>query len=64
MQAASLVAEVYAMRGEADLSFVWLERAYEQRDTGIAEVKVEPHFRSLHRDPRWTAFLRKMGFPE
>ena len=29
------IAEVHAFRGEADLAFEWLERAYAQRDGGV-----------------------------
>ena len=29
------IAEVHAFRGEADLAFEWLERAYDQRDGGV-----------------------------
>lgn len=56
------VAEAYGARGETDLAFKWLERAYAQRDTGLAEVKISPRLHSLRTDPRWDAFLRKMGF--
>ena len=64
VESAYQVAMVYAARGEVDLAFAWLERAYVQRDPGLAEMKAEPCFRSSHADPRWDAFLRKMGFPE
>ena len=60
-QAAHEVALVYAVRAEADLAFAWLERAYVQRDPGLSGMKTQPLFRSLHADPRWSAFLRKMG---
>jgi hypothetical protein len=56
------IAEVYGARGEADAAFEWLERAYGQRDGGLAETKASPRLRSLHADPRWPAFLRKVGF--
>jgi tetratricopeptide (TPR) repeat protein len=52
------ISEVYAARGEADAAFEWLERAYEQRDGGLVEMKTEPSFRSVREDPRWT------GVPE
>ena len=55
------VAEVHAARGEADAAFEWLERAYAQRDGGLAGLRISPHLRSLHGDPRWGAFLKKMG---
>ena len=57
------VAEVYAARGEADAAFEWLERAYSQRDPGLADTKTRPTLRSLHADPRWTALLGKIGLP-
>ena len=41
--------------------FEWLERAYAQRDVGLAETKPSPPLRSLHGDPRWYAFLRRWG---
>ena len=55
------IAEVYAVRGEADRAFEWLERAYAQRDSGLSEMKPNPRLRFLHGDPRWGAFLKKMG---
>jgi TolB-like protein/Tfp pilus assembly protein PilF len=58
------VVMVYAARGEVDLAFAWLERAYVERDPGLSEMKYEPRLRALHVDPRWDAFLRKMGFLE
>ena len=56
------IAEVYAMRGEPGSAFEWLERAYAQRDGGLSEMSVSPRFRPLHGDPRWGAFMKKMGF--
>lgn len=61
---ANLVAEVYAARGEVDRAFEWLERAYAQRDPGLAEMKAAPYLRSLHGDQRWVAFLKKMGLED
>ena len=58
------IAEVYAACGDADRAFEWLERAYDQRDGGIIQMKPDPLLRSLHTDPRWDAFLRKMGLAD
>src|SRR5215471_10341544 len=63
-EAAYQVAQIHAARAEADLAFAWLERAYVQRDPGLSSMKTDPLFRSLHADPRWSAFLRKMGFAD
>jgi TolB-like protein/tetratricopeptide (TPR) repeat protein len=54
------IAEVYGARGEPDAAFEWLERGYVQRDGGLAAMKASVNLRSLHGDPRWGAFLRKM----
>jgi tetratricopeptide (TPR) repeat protein len=57
------IAEVYAFRGEADRAFEWLERAYAQRDGGLSQMKGDPLLKSLERDPRYAAFLKKMRLP-
>jgi hypothetical protein len=56
------IAEAHAMRGEVDAAFAWLERADAQRDGGLCDVPTSPYLQSLHSDPRWDTFLRKMGF--
>jgi hypothetical protein len=64
VDAAYQVALVYAARAEADLAFAWLDRACAQRDPGLSETKTDTSLRSLHNDPRWGAFLRKMGLSD
>ena len=61
--AAFQIAEVYAYRGEVDRAFEWLERAYVQRDSGLSQIKGQPHFKRLERDPRYAALLEKMRLP-
>ncbi len=58
------VAEAFAWRGEKDKAFEWLERAYQQRDGGLSEVKVDLLLDRLHGDPRFKALLKKMNLPE
>jgi hypothetical protein len=58
------VAEAFAWRGEKDKAFEWLERAYQQRDGGLSEVKVDLLLDRLHGDPRFKVFLKKMNLPE
>ena len=58
------IAEVYAFRGEADLAFEWLERAYNQRDGGLTDIKSDRLVRGLAGDPRYKALLRKLKLPE
>jgi TolB-like protein len=62
-EAAFQIAEVYAFRGETDRAFEWLERAYSQRDSGLAEIKGDPLLKNLEHDPRYATFLKKLGLP-
>jgi TolB-like protein/class 3 adenylate cyclase/Tfp pilus assembly protein PilF len=55
------IAAAHAWRGEIDEAFSWLERAYRERDPGLAESVAYPLLRRLHGDPRWPALMRKMG---
>lgn len=61
--AAVQIAEIYAWRREADRAFAWLDTAYAQRDGGLAEILGNPLLASLESDPRWPAFLDKVGLP-
>lgn len=63
MNSAFQIAQVHAVRGEADAAFAWLERARIQHDEGLEFVGIDLLFVSLHADPRWTAFLHKMNLP-
>jgi tetratricopeptide (TPR) repeat protein len=60
VESAYQIAEAYAYRGEKDKAFEWLERAYQQRDGGLTEMKVSLLLKSLHSDARWLPFLKKM----
>ena len=58
------IAEVYAYRNEKDKAFDWLVRAYNQRDTGIPYyLNGDRLLRNLVKDPRYTAFMKKMKLP-
>ncbi len=57
------IAEIYAFRGESDKAFEWLERAYEQRDGGLGDLKGDLLLRNIEKDQRYAAFLKKMNLP-
>jgi TolB-like protein/tetratricopeptide (TPR) repeat protein len=58
------IAEAHAYRAELDDAFLWLDRAYEQKDPGLYLLKGDLLLRNLESDPRYKAFLRKMNLPE
>ena len=55
------VAAIHAVQEDVDGTFAWLERAYQERDTGMASIGSEPLFRRLHGDPRWKPLMKKIG---
>jgi len=57
------IAEVYAVRGEKDKAFEWLQIAVDNHDTGMLTLLIDPLLRSLRDDPRYKNFLAKLGLP-
>jgi len=62
--AAFQIAEVYAFRDEPDKAFEWLEQSLVIRDSGMSATLGNPAFNGLRTDPRWPAFLEKIGLLE
>ena len=61
---AFLNAQANAYCGNVDLAFEWLERAYAQRNAGLSQMKFQLMLRTLHGDPRWSLFMKKMGLDD
>ena len=57
------IAGIYAMRGEIETAFKWLDQAYQRRDLLIIDMVNDPLLETLHDDPRWVDLLDKMGLP-
>jgi len=55
------IAEIYADRGDADRAFQWLNRAYDQRDAGMRNLKIDPLLQRIREDPRYAELLKKMN---
>jgi len=55
------VAILHAARKETDQMFKWLDTAYATRDSGLAQLAVEPFFRPYYNDPRFTALCQKLN---
>jgi hypothetical protein len=61
--AAYQIAEVYAFRGETDKALEWLNRAYQQHDSGLTGLKSDGLFKGLRQNPRYIQLLRQMQLP-
>ena len=53
--------EVYAQLGENDQALAQLEKAYQQRDGGLWNIKVDPVWDPIRDDPRFQDLLRRMN---
>src|SRR5438309_3749767 len=62
-QLAYQIAEVYAVRGEKDKAFEWLQIAFDEHDTGTLTLLVYPLLRGLRDDSRYKNLLAKLGLP-
>jgi serine/threonine-protein kinase len=58
------VAEAYSWRGQKDEAFIWLEKAYLQRDSSLSYMLGNNVFYSLKDDPRWVNLLKEMNLLE
>ncbi len=61
---ASRLAAVYAALGDKDAAFASLDRAYEERDAGLARLEADPAFDPLRSDPRFAHLLARLGLPQ
>jgi eukaryotic-like serine/threonine-protein kinase len=57
----TMVAFVHGRLGHLDEAFSWLERAYAERSVRLVWIKVDPRFRPLSGDPRYSALVERMG---
>ena len=61
--AAYQVAQVQALRNDADATFEWLERARVTRDPGVGNTMIDPLVMRYKNDPRLAAFCKSVGLP-
>jgi TolB-like protein/DNA-binding winged helix-turn-helix (wHTH) protein len=65
------LAEIYAVLGDKDRAFYWLEEQYKHHDTAwnvtdhpLEWLKINHMLDSLHSDPRYKDLVRRVGLPE
>ncbi len=62
--ALTLIAVIYALQGDRNKSFEYLEKAYAEQDSELMACIRFPAFDVLKSDPRYAVFMRKVGLPE
>ncbi|HTD69086.1 MAG TPA: tetratricopeptide repeat protein, partial [Gemmatimonadales bacterium] len=58
------VAGDYALLGERDSAFAWLERAFRERVGVLMFLTIDDRFETLRSDPRFRDLARRIGLPD
>lgn len=58
-----LPAYLYAVLGDKDRAFAWLEKAYQQKTHGMPFLKEDPTWDDIRSDPRFADLERRVGLP-
>ena len=62
--APTVIAAIYGALGDKTQAFVYLDKAYRERDFILVMLNVEPMFDSLRSDQRFTELSRRVGLPQ
>lgn len=57
----SLIALIQIGLGDKNQAFDWLQKAYDDRSSGLLYLKVDPAWDSVRSDPRYLDLLRRVG---
>ena len=54
------VAAIYSALGQSDQAFIWLERAYDEHDSWMDYLGLDPRLDGLRSDARFADLMRRM----
>jgi serine/threonine-protein kinase len=54
------IGSIYAVLGQPDQAFEWLDRAVETHEPTVLWLKTQPRLETLRPDPRFRALLEKL----
>ena len=56
------MSRIYSAHGELELALLWLERAYDEHNPDLIELRNEPVFDPFRSDSRFTSLLGRIGW--
>jgi serine/threonine protein kinase/Tfp pilus assembly protein PilF len=59
-----LISSAYALAGDKDKAFAYLEKAFAEKNVHLSYIKVIRAWDSLRSDPRYADLLKRMGLPQ
>jgi serine/threonine protein kinase len=63
-QSAYQIAQLYAELGDKDQALMWLNTAFQERDTWLIGLKTDFALDPIRADPRFAELVRKVGLPQ
>jgi TolB-like protein/DNA-binding winged helix-turn-helix (wHTH) protein/Tfp pilus assembly protein PilF len=57
------IAQIYAVLGDRDQTFTWLEKAFQYREGALILLGNRAEFEAVHQDPRYVDLMRRLGLP-
>jgi TolB-like protein/class 3 adenylate cyclase/tetratricopeptide (TPR) repeat protein len=57
------IALIYVALNETDLAFEWLDKSFNNRESSLCSIKLDPKMHPVRHDSRYHALLKKMGLP-
>jgi len=57
------IAFIFANLGDNDKAFYWLNRAFDERESRLGNMKSSPNFDPLRSDPRFAELMKRVGLP-
>jgi DNA-binding winged helix-turn-helix (wHTH) protein/TolB-like protein len=57
------VATIYAGLGDKDQTFKWLEKAFEEKDIWLMNMRVDPVLKPIRSDVRFSELIQRIGIP-
>ena len=58
------IAQIHARLQQKDQTLAWLENAFNQRDSQLPYMRVEPAFDEIRSDPRFQQLLQRLSMPQ
>src|SRR5438105_5850769 len=58
------IAQIHARLQQRDQTLAWLENAFNQRDSQLPYMRVEPAFDEIRSDPRFQQLLQRLSMPQ
>jgi len=61
---ANFIAGLYTASGDNDQAFIWMEKAFEEKNMEFVGIKVAPEWDKFRSDPRFDNLVQRMNFPD